>query len=299
VERMGFLAIVTMALIPPGSRISVASSHTDSSPRTSGAPLTLVAHRPISKRRLLRRRSWAGLENIAPPGRSRFPVITFSASTSHEANVPNSAVWVPIRPGVSLRPMMFDITNGGWSNLLRIGAGERLACHYHTQPVHGFTLKGSWRYLEHNWVASEGTYIFEPPGEMHSPELGVDHDFDAIQRVTGKRVVPDVACVGHAFPVVPILVAVVVDHERARGRDQTSLVLETELTLRERLELTFDLVESPCDHPREAALLHGDQIRVVLQRQLPELPLFLEIAEAYVRRGSGYLLALGHPIDSK
>jgi 2,4'-dihydroxyacetophenone dioxygenase len=34
--------------------------------------------------------------------------------------------------------------------------------------VHGFTVKGSWRYLEHNWVASNGTYIFEPPGELHT-----------------------------------------------------------------------------------------------------------------------------------
>lgn len=85
-----------------------------------------------------------------------------------DSNPDDESVWVPIRPGVALRPMMFDITNGGWSNLLRIGAGESLACHYHTQPVHGFTLKGSWRYLEHNWVAREGTYIFEPPGEMHT-----------------------------------------------------------------------------------------------------------------------------------
>jgi hypothetical protein len=85
-----------------------------------------------------------------------------------DADTGNDAVWVPIRPGVSLRPMMFDVSNGGWSSLLRIAPGEMLACHYHTQPVHGFTLEGSWRYLEHNWVASEGTYIFEPPGEMHT-----------------------------------------------------------------------------------------------------------------------------------
>lgn len=76
--------------------------------------------------------------------------------------------WLPIAPGVSIRPLMFDITQGGWSTLLRVAPGCRLARHYHTAPVHGFTLKGSWRYPEHDWVAREGTYIFEPPGEAHT-----------------------------------------------------------------------------------------------------------------------------------
>ena len=41
-------------------------------------------------------------------------------------------------------------------------------------PVHGFVIKGSWRYLEHDWVATEGSYLFEPPGEIHT--LVVDDD---------------------------------------------------------------------------------------------------------------------------
>ena len=34
--------------------------------------------------------------------------------------------------------------------------------------MHGFVLKGHWRYLEHDWVANEGDYVFEPPGETHT-----------------------------------------------------------------------------------------------------------------------------------
>jgi hypothetical protein len=40
----------------------------------------------------------AALVNMAPPGRSRFPVRALSTSTSHDVIVPNSAVVVPIRP---------------------------------------------------------------------------------------------------------------------------------------------------------------------------------------------------------
>jgi hypothetical protein len=49
-------------------------------------------------------------------------------------------------------------------------AGRAAQCHYHTGPVHAFTLKGSWRYLEHDWVAGEGTFVYEPPGEVHTLE---------------------------------------------------------------------------------------------------------------------------------
>ncbi len=34
--------------------------------------------------------------------------------------------------------------------------------------MHAFTLRGRWRYLEHDWVATPGDYAFEPPGETHT-----------------------------------------------------------------------------------------------------------------------------------
>lgn len=33
--------------------------------------------------------------------------------------------------------------------------------------VRGFTMRGQWRYLEHDWVAKPGTFIYEPAGEAH------------------------------------------------------------------------------------------------------------------------------------
>jgi hypothetical protein len=34
--------------------------------------------------------------------------------------------------------------------------------------VHGYTMRGRWRYLEHDWIAEPGTYIHEPAGEAHT-----------------------------------------------------------------------------------------------------------------------------------
>jgi hypothetical protein len=33
-------------------------------------------------------------------------------------------------------------------------------------PWHGAQSK--WRYLEHDWIAEQGSYVFEPPGETHT-----------------------------------------------------------------------------------------------------------------------------------
>jgi hypothetical protein len=43
-----------------------------------------------------------------------------------------------------------------------------LSRHRHSGPVHAFTLRGTWHYLEHDWVAKAGDYAFEPPGETHT-----------------------------------------------------------------------------------------------------------------------------------
>ena len=42
----------------------------------------------------------------------------------------------------------------------------------------GYVIKGAWRYLEHDWVARQGAFVYEPPGEIHTlvvdPVDGVD-----------------------------------------------------------------------------------------------------------------------------
>ncbi len=77
-------------------------------------------------------------------------------------------LWVPQAPEVWFRPLLLDTVNGQWVNLLRVRKSGRLNRHLHPAPVYGYVLKGSWRYLEHDWVAREGMFVFEPPGEVHT-----------------------------------------------------------------------------------------------------------------------------------
>jgi quercetin dioxygenase-like cupin family protein len=77
-------------------------------------------------------------------------------------------VWVPQAENVWFRPLMLNTVNGGWANLLRVRKSGVLSRHRHPAPVHGYVIKGSWRYLEHDWVAHAGSYVYEPPGEVHT-----------------------------------------------------------------------------------------------------------------------------------
>ena len=78
-------------------------------------------------------------------------------------------LWVPQTADVSFRPLLLNVSQGYYVNLLRVrGGGGVLSRHRHPGPVHGWVLKGRWRYLEHDWVAEEGSYVFEPPGETHT-----------------------------------------------------------------------------------------------------------------------------------
>jgi 2,4'-dihydroxyacetophenone dioxygenase len=77
-------------------------------------------------------------------------------------------VWVPQAKDVWFRPLMLNTVTGGWFNLLRVRKSGVLSRHRHPMAVFGYVIKGSWRYLEHDWIAQEGGFVYEPPGEVHT-----------------------------------------------------------------------------------------------------------------------------------
>lgn len=105
---------------------------------------------------------------------SRMPYqLPFPKDAMEEIVVPNAVpederVWVPQAENVWFRPLCLNRSQGYWMNLLRVCKAGVLSRHRHPQAVHGFVIKGKWRYLEHDWVAEEGGYVYEPPGETHT-----------------------------------------------------------------------------------------------------------------------------------
>jgi quercetin dioxygenase-like cupin family protein len=96
------------------------------------------------------------------PARGIVPELTIAAIPEDER------VWVPQAPDVWFRPLLLNTVNGGWCNLLRVRRSGILSRHRHPMLVVGYVIKGRWRYLEHEWVAEEGSFVYEPPGETHT-----------------------------------------------------------------------------------------------------------------------------------
>jgi 2,4'-dihydroxyacetophenone dioxygenase len=107
-----------------------------------------------------------------PPVNIRFTDYTVDVTEKMKADERN---WVPYIPGVHFIPLWFGTrSQPGFSNILRVQPGMRLNPHYHPSGVYGFTLEGTWHYLEHDWVATPGTFLWEPPGEAHTLVVPTD-----------------------------------------------------------------------------------------------------------------------------
>jgi 2,4'-dihydroxyacetophenone dioxygenase len=83
-------------------------------------------------------------------------------------------VWVPQAENVWFRPLLLNTVSGGWCNLLRVRRSGVLSRHRHPMLVVGYVIKGRWFYREHDWVANEGDFVYEPPGETHTLEVPAD-----------------------------------------------------------------------------------------------------------------------------
>jgi 2,4'-dihydroxyacetophenone dioxygenase len=83
-------------------------------------------------------------------------------------DVDDQRCWVPYAEGVWIQPCCFNVTSAGFSFILKGLPGAKLGVHYHVGTVRGYTIAGHWRYLEHDWIAKAGTFIYEPAGEAHT-----------------------------------------------------------------------------------------------------------------------------------
>jgi quercetin dioxygenase-like cupin family protein len=77
-------------------------------------------------------------------------------------------MWAPLGPGLWSRPLLLNTTQGYYVHMLKVRRSGLLQRHRHSGHVHAWVIRGKWHYLEHDWVAEEGSYIYEPPGETHT-----------------------------------------------------------------------------------------------------------------------------------
>lgn len=88
----------------------------------------------------------------------------------NQADLDNDPRWMPVADGIEALHLMLDLTHGSWAILVKAKAGVKMQTHYHpTGGPYVFTVKGRWHYSEHDWEASTGHFLYESPGELHTP----------------------------------------------------------------------------------------------------------------------------------
>lgn len=86
--------------------------------------------------------------------------------------------WTPFLPYTDrafIKLIKIDPIRGEWITLLKMPADMQLPKHHHSGTVHVYTISGQWKYLEHDWVATTGSFVFETAATAHTP-VGVGED---------------------------------------------------------------------------------------------------------------------------
>ena len=82
-----------------------------------------------------------------------------------------------VAPGLRLWPLFLDRDNGIWVLYARYAGGTRMPTHFHTGQVHFLTTKGRWFYEEYpEDPQTEGSYLYEPPGTVHTLHIPEDEE---------------------------------------------------------------------------------------------------------------------------
>lgn len=99
-----------------------------------------------------------------------------------------SLPWFPFTPyseEFMVKLIKADPITGLWTTLLKIPAGAVLPLHHHAGTVMVWTIAGKWRYLEHDWVATPGSFVFETAGSRHTPANVGDDEVITLNMVQG------------------------------------------------------------------------------------------------------------------
>jgi 2,4'-dihydroxyacetophenone dioxygenase len=97
----------------------------------------------------------------------------FRPDARPEAYIPNAATdderyYVPLSETVGSRPLWISPDRNQWADILRSTGPGLVNRHYHPHQVFAYTISGKWGYLEHDWIATAGDFVYETPGEGHT-----------------------------------------------------------------------------------------------------------------------------------
>jgi hypothetical protein len=76
--------------------------------------------------------------------------------------------FVPVSETVFSRPVWISPQRNMWADVLMSEHAGLVNRHYHPHHIFAYTISGKWGYLEHDWTATAGDFVYETPGESHT-----------------------------------------------------------------------------------------------------------------------------------
>jgi hypothetical protein len=100
---------------------------------------------------------------------------------------PNDLPWALWMEGLEVKMLRCNLSTGEYTLMVRYSGGDvDLPRHKHFGPVHAWTVQGTWGYLEYDWVATTGSYVYEPAGSIHTLRAhATDEDVIVIYAMSG------------------------------------------------------------------------------------------------------------------
>jgi len=80
--------------------------------------------------------------------------------------------WMPFAPYTDkafLKLLKVEPISGTFVTLLKAPGDLVLPKHHHCGTVMVYTVKGKWKYLEHDWTAVAGSFVYETAATSHTP----------------------------------------------------------------------------------------------------------------------------------
>jgi len=80
--------------------------------------------------------------------------------------------WFPFTPysnEVFIKALKVEPVSGTFVTLLKAPAKMQLPKHHHCGTVMVYTIAGQWKYLEHEWTALPGSFVYETAATSHTP----------------------------------------------------------------------------------------------------------------------------------
>lgn len=102
--------------------------------------------------------------NRFPTASSRTPSPRSTCATRDR----DERLYVPFTETVKSRPLWISPSENRWCDILMATSAGLVNRHYHPHEVFAYTISGKWGYLEHDWTATAGDFVYETPGEGHT-----------------------------------------------------------------------------------------------------------------------------------